>query len=66
MKNNVQNSKKDTPFLKNAVRSAVLPDLLGWPPSCALFGYQPKRPERKQPEELLQAGKSDETFSSEK
>lgn len=66
MKKNVQNSKKDAPFLKNAVRSAVLPDLLGWPPSCIFLTYQPKRPERKQPEQLLQAGKSDETFSSEK
>lgn len=66
MKNNVQNEKKATGFVKNAVRSAMLPDLLGWPPSCAFLGYQPKRPERKQPEELLQAEKSGESFSSEK
>lgn len=64
MKNNVQNEKKATGFVKNAVRSAMLPDLLGWPPSCAFLGYQPKRPERKQPEELLQAEKSGENFSS--
>lgn len=36
-------------FLQKAIRATLLEDLMGWPPFCNGFDYQPRRPDKPLP-----------------
>lgn len=50
-----QNEKKSTAVILNIAKQVVKQGYEGWPPGCAAFMYQPKRPAKMSPKARKEA-----------